>query len=98
MGTDRCSNSESYCWRYGEYRLSCTNALINELACLCIHYSCITGQCNGEKIVVDGVMGDILVIRLIPIVWKANRCVWTITVLQTFDCALIPLLVSPPLC
>ena len=46
----------------------------------------------------DGVRGDILVIRLIPIVWRANRCVWTITVLQTVLCALIPLLVSPPLC
>lgn len=49
IGSDRCSSNESYCWGYGEYRPSCTNALSNELACSCIHYSCITGQCYREN-------------------------------------------------
>ena len=49
IGTDRCSSSESYCWGYGEYRPSCTSAQSNELACSCIHYSCITGQCYRES-------------------------------------------------
>ena len=99
IGTDRCSSNESYCWGYGEYRPSCTNALSNELACSCIHYSCITGQCYRENgLYWMGLGSDILVVRLIPIVRKANRCVWTITVLQTVLCVLIPLLVPPPLC